>query len=115
MAQGLLVSVYRDADGYDCTNAGVSSRYKSFTLTAGDGVAPIEGPFEPESDERELVLTAGPFNTLRAVPRAIYDAGTWSNFQGMRYINAMFGGNFVYTSDSRFPSSAPIKVFDRVE
>jgi len=27
----------------------------------------------------------------------------------------MFGGNFVYTSDSRFPSDTPIKVFDRRE
>ena len=28
---------------------------------------------------------------------------------------SMFGGNFVYTSDDRFPSEAPIKVFDRLE
>jgi hypothetical protein len=27
----------------------------------------------------------------------------------------MFGGNFIHTSDSRFPSSAPIAVHDRVE
>ena len=29
--------------------------------------------------------------------------------------HSMFGGNFIYTSDSRFPSRAPIQVHDRVE
>jgi len=28
---------------------------------------------------------------------------------------SMCGGNFVYTSDSRFPARAPISVHDRVE
>ena len=27
----------------------------------------------------------------------------------------MFGGNFVYTSDSRFPSDYPIPIHDRFE
>lgn len=42
---------------------------------------------------------------LRAVPKSILDSG----------VSSMFGGNFIYTSDSRFPSDQPIKVFDRVE
>ena len=30
-------------------------------------------------------------------------------------LGPMFGGNFIYSSDSRFPSDSPIKVFDRFE
>lgn len=100
MKSGLLVSVYR-AKGYDCTNGGASSKFNSFILTA-EGVT---GPFEPREDVPELVLIKGPFDTLRAVPRELVESKVW----------VMFGGNFVYTSDSRFPSDAPIKVFDRTE
>jgi hypothetical protein len=42
---------------------------------------------------------------LRVVPKSLLDSGKWT----------MFGGNFVYTSDSRFPSNSPIAVHDRVE
>jgi len=40
-----------------------------------------------------------------AVPAAIAKSGRHS----------MAGGNWIYTSDSRFPSDAPISVHDRVE
>lgn len=40
-----------------------------------------------------------------AVPVSIAKSNTWS----------MFGGNFVHTSDSRFPGNGPISVHDRVE
>ena len=30
-------------------------------------------------------------------------------------VGPMFGGNFVYTSDSRFPSDYPIPIHDRFE
>jgi len=40
-----------------------------------------------------------------AVPAGIYKSNKHS----------MFGGNFIHTSDSRFPGRAPIPVHDRVE
>jgi hypothetical protein len=40
-----------------------------------------------------------------AVPAGIYKSGRHS----------MFGGNFIHTSDSRFPAKAPISVHDRLE
>ena len=40
-----------------------------------------------------------------AVPASIAKSGRHS----------MAGGNWIYTSDSRFPSDAPISVHDRVE
>lgn len=105
--KGLAVSVFRDADGSDCTNHGLSSYHEEFILT---GVNPLngrmaEGPFSPRPDCPELVLVSGPLNTVRAVPRLLLDSKKW----------VMFGGNFVYSSDSRFPSDQPIKIFDRVE
>ena len=42
---------------------------------------------------------------LRAVPFMLWRARRW----------VMFGGHFCFTSDSRFPSDQPIKIFDRVE
>jgi hypothetical protein len=96
---GLLVFTYRH-DGGDCTNGGLSSKHDQFVLTWGE-----TGPFEPDAKTPELVLVKGPYNSLRAVPRKLVESKQW----------VMFGGNFVYTSDSRFPSDQPIKIFDRVE
>jgi len=42
---------------------------------------------------------------VKAVPSKILKAGKHS----------MFGGNFIYTSDSRFPSDYPIPIHDRIE
>lgn len=101
MATGLMVDVFRAADGADCTNGGVSSKFEHFILT----VEGSEGPFEPREDRPELVLTKGPYNSIRAVPRELLEEKVWF----------MFGGNFCFSSDSRFPSDQPIKIFDRVE
>lgn len=43
--------------------------------------------------------------SMVAVPYSIWKSGRHS----------MMGGNFLYTSDSRFPSDAPIAIHDRVE
>jgi hypothetical protein len=104
MPKGLLVDTFRSFDRgrvIDCTNGGLSARHDSFILTG----AVVEGPFEPREDTPELVVTEGPGRSLRAVPRCLLDSKTW----------VMFGGNFVYSSDSRFPSDQPIKIFDRTE
>jgi hypothetical protein len=52
-----------------------------------------------------LVIKKGPTGLLRAIPKKLVDEGAW----------VMNGGNFVHTSDSRFPADYPIPVFDRVE
>lgn len=105
--KGLLVSVYRSAsnNGYDCTNGGISSKHNSLILV-GDGVAEV---FE-ESDRNPAI---------RLIKRKVMGREFWiaapieAGFSsGFPY---MFGGNFLYSSDSRFPSDAPIKIFDRLE
>jgi hypothetical protein len=100
---GLIVSIYKAERTGDCTNGGVSSKATE-ALLIGDGVS---GPFE-ESSERP---------TLKLVRRNLF---------GREYLHAepidpptgvgwMAGGNFIWTSDSRFPNDYPIAVHDRQE
>jgi hypothetical protein len=102
--RGMLMSVYRSADLGDTTAGGVTSKYKKVVLV-GAGVPEIFSPSESAPavylDEREGKL--GPV----ARPVDQKEGGTY-----------MFGGNFIWTSDSRgraFNNGAPIPVHDRFE
>ena len=100
--KGLNCNVYKFPLG-ECTNNGLSSKHTSLLLV-GDGIE--RGPFSPEDGEDYLVCEYRPqFKDYIATPKSLKDSGKW----------AMFGGNFIYSSDSRFPANAPIKIFDRVE
>ena len=103
MQQSYYCNVYRDASGSDCTNGGVSSRFTRATLWRG------RVPKGSTSDSIaifELVETNArgePY--LKAVPAG---ETRWT----------MFGGNFLWSSDSRFRnevSERPIPIHDRVE
>lgn len=109
---GLLVDLYRDVDGVDCTNGGVSSRnIKGFCVTN------IEGPFEPCSEYPSAKLIKNEYthgNTATIVPEEVEDEWT------------MFGGNFASSCDSRFSRAVgeifgtfsfhgAIPIHDRVE
>ena len=99
---GLPVNVYRTPLG-DCTANGLSSRQTNLLLV-GESIDRV--PFEVKENEDYLVVEHRPrFNDYIATPKSVLDAG----------VHAMFGGNFAYTSDSRFPADAPIKIMDRVE
>jgi len=85
----------------DATNSGLTSREDRITLHYGE----IN---KDEVNDNDLVLIERVLwgeQCNYAVPGSIYKSDKHS----------MFGGNFIYTSDSRFPSDAPIKVHDRVE
>ena len=102
--KGLLVSILADKQIGDCTNNGLSSRHKRLVLVDSK----IHAPFPTEGEEDYLVLREFDFRgeiSLRAIPSKLVDSGKWYTF----------GGNFIYCSDSRFPSKHPIKIFDRVE
>lgn len=100
--KGLIISVYKFPLG-ECTNNGLSSKYESLLLV-GDGIK--NGPFE-SSDEKDYLICEyrERYDDFIATPKSLKDSGKWT----------MFGGNFAYTSDSRFPTDSPIKIFDRVE
>jgi len=101
--KSLIVDVYRDAKGYDSTNNGISSKHDDLFLI-GEGVS---GPFEAEDDKTvKLVKRNFPFGEYLHVEPLIQPENGKS---------PMFGGNFIYTSDSRFPSKYPIPVHDRFE
>ena len=100
----LPVDVYRNKRG-GATN-GITAQ-KDDLMLVFDG---LNSPFNVDAleDDDYLVLQTKSFRGKEykyAVPKSILDSGKHS----------MFGGNFVYSSDARFPSDAPIKVHDRVE
>lgn len=97
--KGLGVNVYRSP--HEATNGGLSSKSDRFVLT-GEGMPEI---FEPKASQPELHL------------RRFH--GDWVAFPPFdpapNCVGWMFGGNFVYTSDSRFHPGHPIRVHDRQE
>lgn len=105
--RGISVEFFKSEMQGDCTNGGYSSNdYRGYIFDEklNDGNFSLE----EMGDNDYLVVVDGPYNTKRAVPKSLIDSGK----------HYMFGGNFVYTSDSRFArlnNGNPIKIFDRVE
>jgi len=113
--KGLPVSVYKSSNG-DCSNNGLSSKENSLILVGSlSNIGAFEiligslsniGPFEVQEGQDCLVAVYRErFDDIIAVPKSLLDKRS----------SYMFGGNFAYSSDSRFPSKNPIKIFDRVE
>jgi hypothetical protein len=106
--KGLLVNVYRAVDGRDCTNGGVTSTHALLTAVE----LGVDGPFEASND-RPAVHLGRWMGRLIAVPEDLprrADSHAFASLNGW-----MFGGNFIYTSDSRFPGESAVPVFDRRE
>jgi len=101
---GLTAEVYRNSLG-DCTNGGVSADRRELYI-----LAETKGPSEPQ-DIRECV-----YPLWRRASGGWYVVCKPASFQKRRY---MMGGNFLYTSDSRFREIArskyPIPIHDRYE
>ena len=100
----VLTLVYRNNLG-DSTNNGVTSGQDSINLHYG-----------PDADLADL--NDFPDDDLVLVERRLFGKKAWYAVPIGAYKNnkqTMFGGNFVYTSDSRFPGSAPLPVHDRIE
>lgn len=87
---GMFLSVYRDADGIDCTNRGLSSIFNCIC------VVNVEGPFHPDFDHPPFLLENHYQKALRLVP-AVFKNGKYEPMEGW----FMFGGNYASTSDSR--------------
>lgn len=88
--KALPIDVYR-RKGVDCTNDGISSKYDSLLLMCDEGFIDVNESNPPEN----LVKVKKRFlfgeNVYSIVP---YNEPTCAGW--------MFGGNFAYTSDSRF-------------
>lgn len=106
--RGLLVFVYRAAEGTDCTAGGITSKVKNIILIGQN----ICGPFKVKEGETylELVEEYCGGRVLRfAIP--MVDGHKVYGDDGV----TMNGGNFIYDHDDRFPADYPIPVRDRFE
>lgn len=107
-SKGLSVSIFKNAELGMSSNGGMSSICHSCTIVSDD--FEIVELFEATVESPAVVIMrrdSNPFKDVIAVPRSILESGE----------HYMFGGSFIYTSDSRFSeiSKQPIKLFDRVE
>ena len=100
----ILTFVLRNSLG-DSTANGLTSKVNQVDLHYGDTVDLADLNNIPDD---ELVLVERQLfgkEAWYAVPAGIYKSNKHS----------MFGGNFIHTSDSRFPGRSPIPVHDRIE
>lgn len=95
--KGLLVSIYLPSYG-SASNNGLSDKHNQVVLLG------VKAPFGPK-DTTPGVLLEVFRGKLRAVPAE----------QPEGVAGPMFGGAFIYSSDSRFPADYPIPLHDRFE
>lgn len=102
----ISISVYRNAEGYDCTNGGISSIYKDILIPHEEGWISVDENNPPE-------------NLCKVVYRELWGK-TYLHIEpwkGPEHLGWMFGGNYAATSDSRFHeiSEYPLPIHDRQE
>lgn len=99
--KGLTVEIYHSK--HDCTNGGISAKVDVAVIVGGD---------MPELFEAREHMPA-----LKLVCRNI--AGEeYKHLEPTfrpRGAGWMWGGNFAYSSDARFPNPYPLKIHDRQE
>lgn len=108
--KGLLVHTLQRS--FDCSKGGISSRRNQFLLV--DPQNPNLGAFSASEHDSENILV---------VSRESYLTGEYVyasplNTDGEKLHGASAGGNFAYSSDSRFRRNVcpyPISIHDRVE
>ena len=100
MGKYLTAAIFR-GDTCNCSNNGISSKHNEVTLID------VPGPF-PVVDSAPAVRIVKRFLSGRDYFHA--EPVTDNKKQWF-----MFGGTFIYTSDSRFPYDYPIPLHDRVE
>lgn len=97
----LLVSIYNN--GSDCTNHGITSNKTNAILIWNETDDEIIKNFPNHECVLKIVEGLG-HQKYRIVP-AIHTDKKW----------VMFGGNFAYRSDVRFPCDYPLPIHDRYE
>lgn len=101
--KALIINVYKNASGYDCTNNGISSKYQSLLLVCDEGNIEID---ENNLPENLVKIVVGYKGMLHVEPVARPSGVGW-----------MAGGNIANTCDSRFRrlSPYPLSIHDRQE
>jgi hypothetical protein len=114
--KGMLVFIYRAADGTDCTAGGVSSRATKAVVTADPAsrfAGTLPALFAPHADAPLLVLTVnGCGDPILQPPRDTWPAEA-------THVGPMNGGNYADTSDGRWRKAVgmygAVPVHDRFE
>lgn len=118
--RGLILNVYRSADGANCTNGGYTARFTQLTLVGvRDETKGHNAPVEPLGRQSQVFAPTAERPAVILVKRHIGRI-LWhlvpAGFEGQWF---MFGGNYAATSDSRFGDITgiygAIAVHDRVE
>ena len=104
MSNKELTGIFVDIIGRDCTNNGVTSGEINAFLVLEKGVSYDEEHLKEHHFPILRLVSGFGSRKLMAVQ---YHSANEHRF--------MFGGHFIYTSDSRFPSDQPIHVHDRME
>ncbi len=113
----LPVNVYKNPSG-DCTNRGISSRFRELLVYCPDGHESFDSEKETPLNfcmvERQTFFGGRTANTV-IVPAMVDDAGNVVKRPGWW----MYGGNIADTSDSRFTQLKggyyPLHIHDRKE
>lgn len=89
--KALTIYVLRPDELGDCTNGGISSRYKRLLLVCPDGNTDVDPEDPPE-------------NLVKMVSRTILGTDVFhiEPFKEPQHIGWMAGGNFAYSCDARF-------------
>lgn len=115
--RGVSVDIFRSGSS-DCTNRGVTCR----DLAKDSGLVFIlfdesieDGNFKLE----ECLAEPERYVCFKLVRRWAGQANEYLHVEPINqpegHSGPMFGGNFVYTSDGRFPGRYPLSVHDRFE
>lgn len=107
--RGLTASIYRSHQRFgDSTNGGASSKVEQVLLVGPD----IDEIFEERPDCPAFRIVRRPGLGKK---RTEYIHAEPIDGKSPGKVGWMFGGNFIYSSDSRFPSDYPIPIHDRQE
>lgn len=116
-------------DAMACRDTDARAAYpKGLVLVAYDAAVgktrPVDGPFEPSAEMPAVAIIRTRYSFgegMHAVLVEPDDDGGWRAVRG-RGVGPMFGGRFIWTSDSRFgeavgagPFGQPVKLHDRYE
>ena len=109
--QGLTVRIFQAKDFPNCSANGISSMYKELILVPNDLFPDIPKIFGSK-DENKLVHIVG----RNIGGKIYYHAESLIKLkENVGKNGPMFGGQFIYCSDSRFPLPYPIALHDRYE
>lgn len=112
MATPLNVYVYRDAaESGDCTLGGVTSNNSQLLLCEAQHLRSLTEDQKPKT----IVVERDTDGYMVAMPYEAYVRAAKRGDNSLASVKSgwAFGGNFVHSSDGRFPNQYPIKVHDR--